>query len=201
MSITTSAEIVNVAKRLFEQTGFHKTTVADIAHELNMSSANVYRFFASKAKLNEAVCRLILEEIEQTAEQVSRRPCAANKMLRDVILAISELNAQRARSEPKLHHLFETAYEENWPVLAEHFEWMDGLFEQIIKRGIASGELNASDPKLAAVILRSIATKFCYARLIAPESEPEFDQIVGFCLAALTAKNRAGASGRMLVAV
>jgi Bacterial regulatory proteins, tetR family len=42
------------AERLFRQIGFQKTTVADIARELHMSPANVYRFFAAKSEINEA---------------------------------------------------------------------------------------------------------------------------------------------------
>ncbi len=47
--------IVEVAERLFREIGFQKTTVADIARELHMSPANVYRFFAAKSEINEAV--------------------------------------------------------------------------------------------------------------------------------------------------
>jgi AcrR family transcriptional regulator len=34
--------------------GYQKTAVADIARELGMSPANVYRFFPSKSAINEA---------------------------------------------------------------------------------------------------------------------------------------------------
>jgi len=49
--------ILEAAERLFGQIGFQKTTVADIAHNLRMSPANVYRFFTSKAEIHEAVGR------------------------------------------------------------------------------------------------------------------------------------------------
>jgi AcrR family transcriptional regulator len=45
--------IVEVAERLFRQYGFQKTTVADIARDLHMSPANVYRFFTAKSEINE----------------------------------------------------------------------------------------------------------------------------------------------------
>ena len=41
----TRERILVVAERLFRQIGYQKTTVADIAKELRMSPANVYRFF------------------------------------------------------------------------------------------------------------------------------------------------------------
>ena len=47
--------IIEAAERLYRKYGFQKTTVADIARELHMSPANVFRFFASKSEINEAV--------------------------------------------------------------------------------------------------------------------------------------------------
>ena len=46
----TRDRILEVAERLFRQIGYQKTTVGDIAKELRMSPANVYRFFESKKR-------------------------------------------------------------------------------------------------------------------------------------------------------
>ena len=48
----TRERILVVAERLFRQIGYQKTTVADIAKELRMSPANVYRFFDSKKAIS-----------------------------------------------------------------------------------------------------------------------------------------------------
>ncbi len=53
----TRERILVVAERLFRQIGYQKTTVADIAKELRMSPANVYRFFDSKKAIHEGVAR------------------------------------------------------------------------------------------------------------------------------------------------
>jgi AcrR family transcriptional regulator len=63
--------IVEVAERLFRQIGFQKTTVVDIARELQMSPANVYRFFTAKSEINEAVCMDLLSKIEAEAEKIA----------------------------------------------------------------------------------------------------------------------------------
>ena len=47
--------ILVTAERLFREIGYQKTTVADIAKALRMSSANVYRFFDSKKSINAGV--------------------------------------------------------------------------------------------------------------------------------------------------
>ena len=53
----TRERILVVAERLFREIGYQKTTVADIAKELRMSPANVYRFFDSKKAIHEGVAR------------------------------------------------------------------------------------------------------------------------------------------------
>jgi AcrR family transcriptional regulator len=72
--------IVEVAERLFRQIGFQKTTVADMARELHMSPANVYRFFTAKSEINEAVCMDLLSKIEAEAEKIAASPGTAQKI-------------------------------------------------------------------------------------------------------------------------
>src|SRR4051794_12252262 len=45
--VDTAKRILDEAERLFRHYGYSKTTVADIARELGMSPANIYRFYAS----------------------------------------------------------------------------------------------------------------------------------------------------------
>ena len=52
----TRARILEVAEEHYRRIGYHKTSVADIASELGMSPANVYRFFPSKGAINESIC-------------------------------------------------------------------------------------------------------------------------------------------------
>jgi AcrR family transcriptional regulator len=41
------ARILEAAEKQFRRVGYHRTSVADIAAELGMSPANIYRFFPS----------------------------------------------------------------------------------------------------------------------------------------------------------
>jgi AcrR family transcriptional regulator len=81
----THRQIVEVAERLFRQIGFQKTSVADIARELHMSPANIYRFFAAKSEINEAVCLDILSRIEAEAEKIAVSRGTAAQRMRDLI--------------------------------------------------------------------------------------------------------------------
>ena len=64
--------IVQAAIRLHRQIGFKKTTVADIARGASMSPANVYRFFASKQAIEEAVVADLFEQVSAAATLAAR---------------------------------------------------------------------------------------------------------------------------------
>jgi AcrR family transcriptional regulator len=179
--------IIETAERLFRQIGFQKTTVADIAADLHMSPANVYRFFAMKAEIEAAVCRGLFGEIEAGAERIARSSAPAREKLRNVITAVVQLNAQRFQSDRKLHELFETAYRENWPIAREHADKMDKILAQIIRRGMAAGEFRPGDADLAAVLVGSACVRFCHPRLMVEcaDPKPTSNQMIDFCLAAL----------------
>src|SRR5258706_5020674 len=68
----TRERIMATAEALFRRMGFAKTAVADIASELRMSPANIYRFFPSKNAIVEAICRRCLSEADETAWAIAR---------------------------------------------------------------------------------------------------------------------------------
>src|ERR1700730_898422 len=99
--------IVDVAERLFRQLGFQKTTVADIARELNMSPANVYRFFAAKSEINAAVCRDILSKIEAEAEKIAMTRGSAAQRLPSLLASVERSHHNLLLCDRKLHELVE----------------------------------------------------------------------------------------------
>ena len=70
----TRAAIMDTADRLFRTLGYQKTTVADIARELRMSPANVYRFFPSKSAITEAIAERLLEQVIAAVRAIAAGP-------------------------------------------------------------------------------------------------------------------------------
>src|SRR5215216_1337574 len=67
------ARILEVAEEHFRRIGYHKTSMADIASELGMSPANVYRFFSSRDAINESICGRVLNEVADIASVIGSR--------------------------------------------------------------------------------------------------------------------------------
>src|SRR3974377_331132 len=80
--------IMEGGEGLFRRLGFAKTAVADIAAELRMSPANVYRFFPSKNAIVEAICRRCLVEVEEKSWAVARAKSSAAARMERLFLEI-----------------------------------------------------------------------------------------------------------------
>src|SRR5690348_10976296 len=116
----TRERILTVAERLFRQIGYQKTTVADIAKDLHMSPANVYRFFDSKKAIHEGVARSLMGEVEDAASAIVASPGPAARRLRELLTTIHRMNSERYVGDSKMHEMVEIAMEESWQVCVAH---------------------------------------------------------------------------------
>jgi AcrR family transcriptional regulator len=112
----THRQILEVAERLFRQIGFQKPRVADIARELNMSTANVYRFFGAKSEINQAVCLDLLGRIEAEAEKIAASRGTAAQRMRNLVTSVEKAHSKLYMSDRKLHELIAAAITENWTI-------------------------------------------------------------------------------------
>ena len=61
---------MEAAEEQFRRVGW--TSVADIAAELGMSPANIYRFFPSRDAINESICGRVVNEVADIAFAIAR---------------------------------------------------------------------------------------------------------------------------------
>jgi len=190
----TRARIVEVAEALFRRIGFAKTTVADIAAELEMSPANVYRFFSSKNAIVQAICRHCLSDVEERAWQVARSKAPAAERIERLILEILAYHKENLITEQRVNDMVLAAIEHSWDTIRAHKEVMANVTEVIVRDGIAAGEFEAIDPRAAAhLIMRSVVC-FTHPLMLSQcieegeDVEAEARASVRFLLRAITAR-------------
>jgi AcrR family transcriptional regulator len=184
----TRARIVRAAEALFHRYGYQKTTVADIARELGMSSANVYRFFESKKAINEAVALTLTGEVEAEARRNAAAAGSAAERLRKLLTDMHSMNAERYLRDLKMHEMVAVAISESWPIIRQHLETIHGILTGLIREGIARGEFGDCDPVLSAHCVQAAMVRFCHPRLMvecAGMPHPTLDEMVDFLLMSL----------------
>jgi AcrR family transcriptional regulator len=184
----TRERILVVAERLFRQIGYQKTTVADIAKELRMSPANVYRFFDSKKSIHESVARSLMGEVEAEARRIVAQPGPAKPKLRELLKTVNRMNTERYVGDAKLHEMVAIAMEEDWDVCVAHIECITGVIGEVIAHGVATGEFEAPDLPLAALCTCTGMIRFFHPQMIAEavnKPTATIDQMTDFLLRAL----------------
>ena len=153
----TRARIMETAEALFRRLGYAKTAVADIASELGMSPANVYRFFPSKTAIVQAICQRCLTELDEKVWAIARSRGPR---------ATSGWSAWSSKSSPITRKIFwknrrlmtscMVAMEENWDAIMAHKEVIRTAIELILRDGIEAGEFEQVDPReTSALIMRA----------------------------------------------
>jgi AcrR family transcriptional regulator len=190
----TRERILVVAERLFRQIGYQKTTVADIAKELRMSPANVYRFFDSKKAIHEGVARGLMGEVETEAEAIAAKPGPAAVRLRELMKTVHRMNSERYVDDSKLHEMVEIAMQEDWGVCVAHMEMITRTIGSVIAQGAATGEFEVADLEQAALCACTGMMRFFHPQMIAQcatKPGPTIDQMIDFILASLAPRGRA----------
>ncbi len=163
----TRARIMETAEALFRRLGFAKTAVADIAAELDMSPANVYRFFSSKNAIVEAICQRCLSELDQRAWAAARARSPAAERMEKLFLEIFHYHKDNLITEKRVHDIVLVAMENNWEAIEAHTETMRTVVEVILRDGIESGEFEPVDPRETSELIKRSMLHYCHPLMVA----------------------------------
>jgi AcrR family transcriptional regulator len=188
----TRARIIETAEALFRRLGFAKTAVADIAAELKMSPANVYRFFASKSAIVEAICRRCLSEVEEKAWAVARSNGPAPQRMERLFLEILAYHKENLLTEHRVNEIVVVAIEHMWDAIRVHKDVTRNIAELILRDGVEAGEFEPIDPRATAERLMRAMVAFCHPMLVSEcleeghDLEAEARASIRFLLSAIT---------------
>jgi AcrR family transcriptional regulator len=188
----TRGRIMETAEMLFRRMGYAKTAVADIASELGMSPANVYRFFPSKTAIVQAICQRCLGELEAKVWAIARARGPASERLERLALEVLAYHKENLLEEQKVHDMVTVAMEENWAAIMAHKEVNRTAIELILRDGIETGEFEPVDPRETSITIQRAMAAYCHPALLASglqegnNLEAEARTLVRFLLRALT---------------
>jgi AcrR family transcriptional regulator len=171
----TRARIMETAELLFRRLGYAKTAVADIAAELGMSPANVYRFFPSKNAIVEAICQRCLNELEEKAWAAARARGPASRRLERLFLEILAYHKENLLTEQRVNDIVLIAIELSWDAIRKHKEVMHTIVEVLLRDGIAAGEFENVDPRDTAERIMHAMVGYCHPVLLAQNMQDHKD--------------------------
>lgn len=185
--------IMDVAEEHFRRVGYAKTAVADLADALGMSSANIYRFFASKAAINEAICLRLLSEVHAIIDAVVASPGPAAERLKRLLIELHGFNRSRFIGERRVHEMVEAAMVENWAAVEAHLRFVVERIAMLVAEGVASGEFRPCDVPSTALTVKNACACMLHPMLIAEcmrhgrDMDEQAERVASFAVDALRA--------------
>ena len=139
-------QIISAALEHFGHYGYSKTTVADLAKAIGLSTAYIYKFFDSKKAIGEAVCGLCLGEIEQAVRSMAAEPKPASERLRRVFIELARQGAALCSANPKMHDIVAAGLMEKWQSCKSHEVTLMSIVRRIVQDGREAGEFERKTP-------------------------------------------------------
>lgn len=137
--------ILAAAEARFRHYGFAKTTIGDIAGDLGISGAYIYKFYASKLAVCEAIVAQLLDRVDAALNDVCALEQSASQRLRLLYQTILERSLFLYFEDRKLHDMMRVAVDQNWPAISRHKDALRSAAKRVVEAGRESGEF---DPRL-----------------------------------------------------
>lgn len=154
MAEALTAEAILVAtEEVLRRYGPAKATVVDVAKALGVSHGSVYRHFATKAALREAVTRRWLDAIHREMEPAFDQGLPASEVLREWLQRLFDKKRRSHTEDLELFTTYKTLVGESSGVVEDHVEHLVGLIARIIQAGVDTHEFVTEDvPRTARAV-------------------------------------------------
>lgn len=194
MTTTTDTRemILEAAMQRIMHYGYAKTTMSEIAKDCGMSAGNIYRFFASKLDIAEAMARKYHQESLACFNEIAARESSATLRLTELLHFRLRATFEKLGKDDKILEVAEILTEERPTYANEELALERVPMMKILNDGVALGEFAPmDDPEFTAEMLQVAMLKFSYPQLFSSLSldqlERELRGVLPLVLAGLKA--------------
>jgi len=143
---TIREQIILEANLHFSENGYGKTTVSELAKAIGFSKAYIYKFFESKEAIGMAICSQILGSIYDKAVTEVASGSSATDRLRRLFRTITTESVHLFFHNKQLYDIAIYSHSEKWPSSERYLGQIQGLLQDILLEGRASGEFERKTP-------------------------------------------------------
>ena len=144
--------VLLAAVRMFNERGFHATSLDDVALSLGVSKPTIYHYLGNKDQVLLECVSIGLAQLQQAAEEARARPGRGIDRLRFFLERYAQVNMDDFG-----RCVIRTGEELLSPASAARFRAkkreIDDALRALVEEGMADGTVAASDPRLLAFTL------------------------------------------------
>ena len=179
----TQAKIIAVATELFARQGYHATGVAELGRAVGLGAGALYHHIGSKEELLLTIVRAHLEDVLAFGTRLLEADGTAVRKLHELARDHMRLVAHR-RTEllVMVRELDSLTGQRRADMLALR-DAVEGIWDEVVRRGEAAGELPDLDPMFVKVLLGAMNYSLFWFSPDGPDSPEQLaDRILDMLL-------------------
>ena len=154
-------QILDAAEARFRTYGFGKTTMAEIASDIDMSTANLYRYFENKVAIGSAMAgRCLCERETILNEIVTREGITESERLELFVLGMLDYMHGQFSNEPKLTELVDVMTQKCPELVQDHVNSDKQLIKRLLQQGVDRNEFAINDVDETTSYVQAAIVKF-----------------------------------------
>ncbi len=161
MSEEISTRILDAAEARFRTYGFGKTTMAEIASDIDMSTANLYRYYENKLAIGSAMTGRCFSRRDTILDEVvKRKGISESERLEIFVLEMLKYGHGQFSAEPKLSELVDVIINKLPDMVKRKLENEKKCIATILRQGCDSNEFNIENVDEMSSFVQAAVVKF-----------------------------------------
>jgi len=171
------SQILDAAEQRLRTYGYGKTTMVEIATDVGMSAANLYRYFENKLDIGAALAqRCFSVRFDVLQEVVEQQDISATAKLEAFVITTLRYTHTQFGEAPKVNELVDIIVAERCEVIQAKIENDLKLINVILESGVQSGEFVIDNIQTTAQAIQHATVKFSVPLFMSMYPLEEFEQ-------------------------
>ncbi|MGZ4032480.1 MAG: TetR/AcrR family transcriptional regulator, partial [Tumebacillaceae bacterium] len=146
-------EIIKAAVKLFEQKGYHATSVQDIADEVGLQKGSLYHYISSKEDLLLQLAHRSISDFNTRMERIIESDLSNEEKMKKSLENHLQAVTQNVQLTTVLLREAFSLGEDQRKVIQDATDRYLNLWTQLIEEGIAAGEFNPVNARITALAI------------------------------------------------
>lgn len=173
-----SIQILDAAETRFRTYGFGKTTMAEIASDIDMSTANLYRYFENKLAIGSAMTSRCMNKREIILHEIVSQPgISESERLEIFVLGMLNYVHSQFSEEPRMSELVDVIVKKRPDLVQCQVESDKRLIAAILQQGCDSKEFDVKDVDEMSSYVLAAVVKFSSPFFIAMYPIEELERL------------------------
>lgn len=161
MSEEISTQILDAAEARFRNYGYGKTTMAEIASDIDMSTANLYRYYENKLAIGSAMAGRCFSRRDTILDEVVKHQgISESERLQIFVLETLRYGHGQFSDEPKLSELVDVIIKKMPDMVKRKLESEKQFIATILQQGCDSNEFKIENVEEMASYVQAAIVKF-----------------------------------------